>query len=226
MPILRYSVLAIFILALVIGFVPLAALLAPYSAYGRIASNLFQPIYQLGNNFLAYLAARVDSYAFYSVDVWVKSWITFGVAAGTFVLLVVLAWRNGRTYCNTICPVGTFLGFFSNYSLFRITIDESKCTKCTLCSRRCKASCIEPKEGKIDYSRCVACMDCIDACREHAISYQWRYRKSSSKNASDSGTNRRKFLSVVTLFASTSLLKAQEKKVDGGLATIEKENTQ
>lgn len=41
-----------------------------------------------------------------------KSLPTFLVAAVTFVTLIVLAWRNGRTYCNTICPVGTVLVFF------------------------------------------------------------------------------------------------------------------
>ena len=54
---------------------------------------------------------RADSYVFYSVDVWIKSVATFGVALVTFVVLFLLAWRNGRTYCNTICPVGTVLGF-------------------------------------------------------------------------------------------------------------------
>lgn len=41
---LRYGILAVFILALVAGIGSLVALLAPYSAYGRIANNLFQPL--------------------------------------------------------------------------------------------------------------------------------------------------------------------------------------
>lgn len=52
---LRYGVLGVFIIALIAGIGSLAALLAPYSAYGRIANNLFQPIWQWGNNLLAYL---------------------------------------------------------------------------------------------------------------------------------------------------------------------------
>lgn len=66
---LRYGVLGVFIIALIAGIGSLAALLAPYSAYGRIANNLFQPIWQWGNNLLAYLAERADSYAFYETDV-------------------------------------------------------------------------------------------------------------------------------------------------------------
>ena len=113
LPWLRYGMLALFVAAMVAHIKPVAELLAPYSAYGRIASNLFAPLYRWGNNLLAYAAERIDSYAFYTVDVWVKSGVTFAVAAATFAVLSVLAWRNGRTYCNTVCPVGTLLGFVS-----------------------------------------------------------------------------------------------------------------
>lgn len=126
----------------------------------RIASNLFAPLYRWGNNLLAYAAERIDSYAFYTVDVWVKSGVTFAVAAATFAVLAVLAWRNGRTYCNTVCPVGTLLGFVSRFAVFKPRIDTSKCNGCGLCARNCKASCIDAKSHEIDYSRCVACMDC------------------------------------------------------------------
>ena len=171
---LRVGVLVLFVAALLAGVGSVVALLAPYSAYGRIASNLLAPLWGWGNNVLAYLAERMDSYAFYSVDVWVKSLPTVLVAVVTLVGVVVLAWRHGRTYCNTICPVGTVLGLLSRYSLWRPTIDASKCTGCTLCARRCKASCIDAKAHRIDYSRCVACMDCIDNCREGAIRYVCR----------------------------------------------------
>ena len=50
---LRYSVLAVFIIAMIGGIGSLVALLAPYSSYGRIAGNLFAPIYGWGNNLLA-----------------------------------------------------------------------------------------------------------------------------------------------------------------------------
>ena len=73
MSILRYVMLGILVVALVAGFGSIAALIAPYSAFGRIASNLFAPIYLWGNNLLAAWAESVDSYAFYSVDVWLKA---------------------------------------------------------------------------------------------------------------------------------------------------------
>lgn len=240
---LRYGVLALFIIALIAGVGSLVALLAPYSAYGRIAQNLFAPLWGLGNNVLAYLAERADSYAFYETDVWLRSLPTFLIAVVTFVALIVLAWRNGRTYCNTICPVGTVLGFLSKYSLFRPVIDATKCNSCGLCSRKCKAACIDGKNHAIDYSRCVACMDCIDTCKHGAISYKLRQKTEKSAQqaavASDpsrrsrktvvsddpqlqSATDhsRRTFLAGVGLFLGAAAVRAQEKTTDGGLAVI------
>ncbi len=221
---LRYAVLVLFIIGLALGAHSIAILIAPYSAYGRIAANLFAPIYQWGNNFFAWIAERAGSYAFYSVDVWIRSIATFAVAAGTFLIIGFLAWKHGRTWCNTICPVGTFLGFFSRFSLFAPVIDTEKCRNCGLCGKQCKASCINMKEHQIDYSRCVACMDCIGTCKDGAIHYAYRYGKKTPAKAetpdktTDAG--RRAFVTSAVIATSAAALKAQEMKVDGGLAAI------
>ena len=217
---LRYGILAMFVAAMIAGISSIVALLAPYSSYGRVASTFFAPLYGLTNNLLALIAEKADSYTFYETEVWFKSLSTFIVALITLIIIAVLAWRNGRTYCNTICPVGTVLGFFSRFSLFRPVIDTSKCNSCGLCNRKCKSSCINPKEHTIDYSRCVACMDCLATCKHGAISYS--IRKPSAKKADNStDANRRSFLSITALFATTTALEARKKKVDGGLAVIE-----
>ena len=221
---LRYIMLVLFIISLLVGGGVLAQLLAPYSAYGRIANNLLAPLWQWGNNGLAYLAERADSYAFYETDVWIKSGITFGIAVATLLIIGILAWRGGRTYCNTICPVGTVLGFISRFSWLKPVIDTSKCNGCGLCARNCKAACINSKEHSIDYSRCVACMDCIGSCKKGAISYVHRPAKASSTEEPQTqpvDTSRRSFLTTTAVVAATTAIKAQEKKVDGGLAVIE-----
>lgn len=227
---LRYGVLALFIIAMVAGASQAAALIAPYSAYGRIVSNLFAPVYQWGNNLLAYFAERLDSYAFYSHEVWLRSLPTFIIAAITFIIIFILAWKGGRTYCNTICPVGTILGTLSRFSLFAPVIDESKCRACGLCGRQCKASCIDMKAHEIDYSRCVACMDCIETCHEGAIRYRLRPKSGKSVPADaqarkDEGSQvdkgRRAFMtSAFIAAAGAATLKAQDMKVDGGLAEV------
>lgn len=218
--VLRYAVLAIAVIAFLLGIGSIVALLAPYSAYGRIAQNLLAPLWQMANNLLAGWAEKHESYAFYSVDVWIRSGVTLAVAAVTLVVLAVLAWRNGRTYCNTICPVGTILGFLSRYSLFRPVIDTSKCNGCGLCARNCKAACIDSKSHSIDYSRCVACMDCLTKCHKGAISYTYRRASAASAPAPQPDGSRRRFLTAAAAVAATAALKAQEKVVDGGLAAI------
>ncbi len=216
---LRVPMLIVFAVLACFG---LSGILEPYSAYGRIANQFFAPVYRWGNNLLAYFAERADSYAFYTVDVWMKGLTVLLVSVATFVVVAVLAWRNGRTWCNTVCPVGTVLGFLSRYAWLKPVIDTSKCIDCKRCERNCKASCIDLKEHQIDYSRCVACMNCIDQCKKGAIRYVHPKATvcSTEKTVQPDG-GRRSFLTVASLFAAGSWLKAQEKKVDGGLAAIE-----
>ena len=221
---LRYTMLVLFVIALIAGVHALVALLAPYSSYGRIVTNLLKPIYEGGNNVLASIAEHFNSYAFYHVDVWIKSLPTFIIAAVTFVVLFVLAWRNGRTYCNTICPVGTFLSFFARFSWMKINFDEEKCKNCGKCSRNCKAACIDYKNHTVDYSRCVACGNCLGQCNFGALHYEHpkKVKKASTTEGKESvDSARRSFLLGATLASSAVLLAQEKKKVDGGLAKIE-----
>ena len=218
---LRVAILVLFVIGLALGAHAIVLLIAPYSAYGRIAANLFAPVYQFGNNILAYFAERADSYAFYKVDVWIKATSSLVVAALTFVVVGILSWKHGRTWCNTICPVGTVLGFLSRFSVFAPVIDTEKCRNCGLCSKQCKASCIDLDNHKIDYSRCVVCMDCIDTCKDGAIKYQKRSLCNKSQNTcNDVNKGRRAFLVSGAIAGTAATLKAQEMKVDGGLAEI------
>ena len=229
---LRYGVLVLFIGGLIAGISVIVSLLDPYAGYGRIASELFAPVYMLGNNLFAWFAERADSYAFYSTEVWIKSCITFSVAIATLLIVGFLAWRNGRTYCNTICPVGTLLGLVSRFSIMRPVIDPQKCNDCGLCEKGCKASCIDHKSKSIDMSRCVTCFNCIDRCKTGAMRYttifnQKRVAKSEVESGDDKGSmNRRSFVAIAATLAATGAVKAQQQLVaDGGLADIEDKMT-
>ncbi len=224
---LRYSVLLLFLVSLATGGASVVALLAPYSAFGRMVSNLLAPLCALGNNVLACMAERVGSYAFYEVEVWVRSLPAFAIALATFVLITVLAWRHGRTYCNTVCPVGTLLGILSRFSLLAPRIDAGKCVSCGLCARQCKASCIDPASHSIDATRCVVCMNCLSACSKGAISYGLRHRARKAEPGTDSAeapcpvdSSRRNFLRGAGLALATAATAKPEKLVDGGLAPI------
>ncbi len=219
---LRYGLLAIFIAGCLAGVGTIIELLAPYSAFGRICTMLLQPLWMLGNNALASIAEHYESYAFYGVDVWMKSLPVFFIALLTLIIIAILAWRNGRTYCNTICPVGTVLSFISRFSLLKIHFDEDKCKNCSLCTKNCKAACIDFKNHKVDYSRCVVCGDCIKSCKFGALSYS-RKTSGTSKNSTTSdacvNANKRSFL-IATALVSTAALAQEKKHVDGGLADI------
>ena len=216
---LRYGIIGLFIVAIAASANVIVSILDPYAVYGRMASNFFANIYRLANNLLALIAERADSYAFYSIDVWIKSWVTFGVAVAMFLLVGILSWRSGRTYCNTICPVGTFLGFISRFSIFCFTFDKEKCKQCELCEKGCKSSCIDSKNMTIDRSRCVSCFNCVANCKFKAIKYVPAKFVHSAENKVD--VSRRTMLSLLGTMVVAGTVKAQQLHVDGGLAEIE-----
>ncbi len=235
---LRLLVLVLFVAMLVSGFNAGAMMIAPYSAYGRIVASFIQPIYIGINNLLASWAEQNDSYMFYQVDVHNNPSVLFIVAGISALVLFVLAFMNGRTYCNTICPVGTVLGYVSKLSVFKMQADEDKCVKCGLCAKNCKASCIEVKKGSplsIDYSRCVVCGDCQLACAKDALHLKPSFlgrkddevddeeeltaeSQSSATENSDSSISRRSFLSVMGLAAAATV--SSKEGGDGGFEAI------
>lgn len=169
--ILRWSVLGVVVVTYLFGLTVVLSLLDPYGAYGRLVLNVFSPVYMAGNNLLEAIFTKFDNYTFYRTEVAVVSPLAFIVALATFGIIGFLAWKHGRSYCNTICPVGTLLGFLSKYALFKIRIDKNNCNGCGVCASKCKASCIDRKTHTVDYSRCIACFDCLDNCRQQAIQF-------------------------------------------------------
>lgn len=244
---LRYTMLGVMVLAIVLGIASIVQLLAPYSSFGRIAQSLLQPVWMWGNNLLAGIAERSDSYTFYTVDVWLKSVPVLVIAIATLAIVGGLAIKNGRTYCNTICPVGTVLGFLSRFSFFKVRFIADKCKNCSVCSKNCKASCIDYKTHTVDYSRCVACGNCISKCKFGALVYAHSVpdatqvaanptveetrmekeetrldnkdvKKTTTTDQPDRG--RRSFL-LATALVTTGVIAQEKLKVDGGLARIE-----
>ena len=226
----RYGIALTFFMLIALGSSQIAIFIAPYSIYGRIASNIFAPVYELINNVLAYFAERWHSYAFYHVDVYIKSLPMFITAIVYFLTITILALVNGRWYCSNICPVGTILGVFSKYSVFKPHFDTEKCNSCGLCERNCRCSAIDSKNHIIDYSKCVTCFNCVSGCKREAMKYSAKPKNNArlessehSNNTDNTGkTTRKTFLATIATITAASALKAQEKVVDGGLATIEK----
>ncbi|MGZ3925157.1 MAG: 4Fe-4S binding protein, partial [Flavisolibacter sp.] len=72
-PLLRWSIVVITILAFFTGASAIVSILDPYSAYGRMATNLFKPAYLEGNNLIAWIDNYFKHYRFYKVDVFFTS---------------------------------------------------------------------------------------------------------------------------------------------------------
>ena len=231
---LRIAVLVIFIVMLVAGFNAGAVLLAPYSAYGRMVASMLQPFYISINNLLADWSEAQDNYLFYQVEPHNNPTLLLIISAVMMLILFVLAFLHGRTYCNTICPVGTVLGYLAQYSRLKMQVDEDKCIQCGLCEKNCKAACIKVEKGqpvKFDYTRCITCGDCQQVCAKGAIKLSTQTSKPSqtsststsspTSQAPSSDLSRRSFIAITGTAAVAATLKAQEKTTDGGLAVIE-----
>ncbi|MDR1829993.1 MAG: 4Fe-4S binding protein [Candidatus Fibromonas sp.] len=216
--ILRYALLAAFALIAIRDAVFIVPLLEPYSAYGRIASQLLGPVYKWGNNLFAYFAERADSYAFYSVDVWLKGVGPLVVAIITFAVVGVFAWKSGRGYCNTICPVGAFLGLLAKFSVIKPRIDKEKCKHCGICAKSCKAACIDTTRAEIDYLRCITCFKCTKSCPSGAIKYA---PPTVADKLTNDGHARRKALAGTATLALGLVTHSHANQFDGGLATLE-----
>lgn len=159
----RYAFLTVVAGCAIVGVAVIPTLFDPYSAYGRICSELLQPIVRWGEG----------------APVFVASWLAFGIAAATLAAVAWFSFRHGRIICNTVCPVGSSLSIFSRYSLFHFDIDTDLCINCRQCERACKAECISMADHVVDGSRCVACFNCVDVCDTHAISYTFRRKRLS-----------------------------------------------
>ena len=207
----RYGVLVLSIVSIFVSGQMLIALIAPYSAYGRMVRSI-----------VGVASGSV-----------VPTLLVTGLL--TLVIITVCAWLWGREYCNTVCPVGTTLSLVSRFALFRPTIDTSKCINCGRCGKGCRASCIDTANHRIDYSRCVVCFDCLDNCTEGAIKYRFagfgKGKEMPGQAGHDEGvrndgkadTGRRAFLATTAVLGTALAAKAQHNQ--GGFATvIPKEN--
>ena len=193
----RYGVFVLSVVSLFTSGQMLIALIAPYSAYGRMVQSI-----------VAACSGSVTA-----------ALLITGLL--TLIIICVCAWMWGREYCNTICPVGTLLSLGSRFSMFRVQIDESKCINCGKCGRGCKASCIDTKNHKIDYSRCVDCFDCIDTCQEGAIQFKPVCKGKSCDVKADKPVDegRRAFLVTGAVLAASAAAHAQD-HMHGGLADV------
>lgn len=151
------------VVAVLLGVSVVIVLTDPWSIYSRACAYVVRPLWEMLVNLFAQPPVRIA----------LASVLGIIVALVSIIIIGVLAARNGRTFCNSVCPVGTTLGYVSRYSIFHIDINTDKCIQCRRCEHACKASCIDLTSHVVDSSRCVDCFDCLPVCPNDAIHYTW-----------------------------------------------------
>lgn len=158
-PWLRATVMVIFIASLVAGLPALFSLFEPYSIFGRIIACFISS----GRAIWRIVCGDTISFSI--------GFMPMMISFAMFAVISFMAIKHGRLWCNTMCPVGTILGYLSRFALFKIYIDKNACVRCGLCERICKSSCIDSSKYRIDASRCVVCFTCIKKCKHNAITF-------------------------------------------------------
>ena len=93
---------------------------------------------------------------------WLFTWKT-----AILVLLVLLSVVLWRPFCRYLCPLGAIYGLFNPVAVYRLRIDEDKCTACGACQAACKMGI--PVYQTPNSPDCVRCGACKRACPHGAI---------------------------------------------------------
>ncbi|MGQ1889565.1 4Fe-4S dicluster domain-containing protein [Thermophagus sp. OGC60D27] len=170
-PVLRYSFLGITTIAIMVGAGWLVTWLDPYSIIARGFTYLMKPVVIWFNNgIMAPVLQKFEVYSFYHQNLMVASILPAILTLVVISAIGYFAWKRGRLFCNTLCPVGTLLGEISRFSFFKVQFDRDACTRCGKCAGVCKSECIDIKNYTVDTTRCVTCFNCLVTCPESALS--------------------------------------------------------
>ncbi len=152
---IRYVVLVVYVVSLIAGILAVGYVVEPWNIMRNAASTV-RP-----------------------ADVF-TTWQTIGVSVGigaivgvvSLAAILLWAWKSGRAFCTTLCPIGTALGCLHTQSLMHIAIDPDKCISCMKCEDVCASKCIKVEKRLVDNSRCTRCFDCTEICPNDAINFQ------------------------------------------------------
>ena len=197
---IKYLIFGLTIISFFSGSLTLITLLDPFSNFGRIFTNLFKPLLILLNNFTAFTTEKINLFLLYPIELKNFSIAAIVISGLVFLLIILLSYNNGRLFCNTICPLGTFLGLVSKLSLYKIYIDKDKCNSCNLCTKVCKAGCIDKVNKQVDFARCVSCFNCFNVCPTDGISFKNSLGSKKIYSKVKFDNRRREFISKTFLY--------------------------
>ncbi len=179
------------------GLPALFSLLEPYAFFGRIHRDVFVPLTAMSSMGIIEVLKK---FQIYLTPVPFRGEL-LAVFSSLMLLLVLvfLTLRWGRWYCNRLCPTGFMLRLLSIRPVFSLQFKREECISCGLCTRICRAGCIDLENISIEPGRCVLCFDCAAACPTGAITF----RHSRNSMALPDISRRRALLSAAgTLLAA------------------------
>ncbi|MDE6322870.1 MAG: 4Fe-4S binding protein [Paramuribaculum sp.] len=164
-PRLRNSILTLTVLAIMGGINAVPSVIEPFAVFNRICKALLMPVAEkIAEMLPAGFCPAFPAMAAASLTATVIAIIILSIVA-------VISTRHGRRICNTVCPVGTALGFVSRFAIYQMEIDTDLCLNCGRCEDACKGECINLTDHIVDGSRCIVCFDCTNVCPNNAISF-------------------------------------------------------
>lgn len=87
-----------------------------------------------------------------------------------------------RPFCKYICPLGAIYSLFNPISAFRYKVDKSKCSGCNACAKACDMAC-NPQVNP-NHTECIRCGKCKTVCPTDAIKTECLFIKKREESKS------------------------------------------
>ncbi len=170
----------------------LAGWFDPQSLITRTYVQVFLPAFQYATDLIfrglypiGFARPVVEgAHSFFKTTLYALEQPSFHGSAATFLifmLIALLVFFNRRFWCRFLCPMGAVLALTSRFSLFKRTVDETKCINCNRCVRNCRMGAIEVG-GKTGYrGECIECFTCVDVCPVDAVAFRPVWMRGADK---------------------------------------------
>jgi polyferredoxin len=78
--------------------------------------------------------------------------------------VIVAAVFGDRVWCRYACPLGAIVGLIGKISPIKIQREDSACTGCGLCSKKCPMGIPVHTQSRVSAVECNMCLHCVEAC--------------------------------------------------------------
>ncbi len=92
----------------------------------------------------------------------------FSIKIGILILFMGWMLISKRPFCRIACPLGAIYSLFNHISLFKLKIDEKKCTHCNKCYESCPMGIKVYQE--LNSKDCIRCLEC-SGCPQGVVKF-------------------------------------------------------